>query len=82
MKFYIVDLKVPAVLSASTSKEKGLVHRIHTVNSSPGQAQQDQEEEANSPPALDDMLENQSNTADTQQPALSESYGRFKVFIR
>ena len=40
VKFYIVDRKVPAVLSAATCTEMGLVSRIHTVASTSSKDQQ------------------------------------------
>ena len=43
IKFYIVDLELPAVLGASTCTEMGLVRRIHTVNSLPTKAPQYQQ---------------------------------------
>ena len=68
VKFYIVDHKVPAVLSAATCTEMGLVSRIHTVTStSPKDQQADTTSPASSVLSHTETKANQTNTSEPHQ---------------
>ena len=64
VKFYIVDHKVPAVLSAATCKEMELVSRIHTVTST----SKDQQADTTSPVSSVTHTETKANQTTTSEP--------------
>ncbi|KAL9953715.1 hypothetical protein ACROYT_G041171 [Oculina patagonica] len=64
VKFYIVDRKVPAVLSAATCTEMGLVSRIHTVAST---SPKDQQADTTSPASSVTHTETTANQTTTSE---------------